>query len=224
MIKIVFLDLDDTLLDFRRAEASALTGTLRQMGVEPTEAIVRRYSEINQRQWELLEEKKLTRDQVLLRRFDLLYEELGVERSSLETWKIYERLLAQGHDLIPGAEDLLTVVLSALGAGLGQLLIEPLDLSLGVGDLVQPGLVVLGHGLGARLKVPEVQASQLRIAVLGLVLLRGDGHADPGHGCQGFTLLYRVLGHAARRSADRAGLLLETIQKRHGEYSLSIEL
>lgn len=103
----VFLDLDDTLLDFHRAEAEALSRALREMGVEPEPELLRRYSEINRRQWELLEEGLLTRDQVLLRRFELLFQEFGLALSAPELRDRYERNLAIGHYFIPGAEALL---------------------------------------------------------------------------------------------------------------------
>ena len=77
MVKSIFLDLDDTILDFRRAERRAISETLRRFGIDPTPAVVDRYHELNRQQWELLEEGKLTRPQVLTRRFDLLFGELG---------------------------------------------------------------------------------------------------------------------------------------------------
>ena len=106
-MKFLFFDLDDTLLDFHKAEAWALRQALRRSGIEPTDAIVARYSEINQSQWELLEEKKLTREQVLIRRFQLLFQELGVHASCEETQHCYENMLAKGHDFMPGAPELL---------------------------------------------------------------------------------------------------------------------
>ena len=102
-MNFLFFDLDDTLLDFHKAEAWALRQALRRSGIEPTDAIVGRYSEINQRQWELLEEKKLTREQVLIRRFQLLFQELGVNASCEDTQRCYENMLAKGHDFMPGA-------------------------------------------------------------------------------------------------------------------------
>ena len=106
-MKFLFFDLDDTLLDFHKAEAWALRQALSQAGIVPTDAIVARYSEINQSQWELLEEKKLTREQVLIRRFQLLFQELGVHASCEETQHCYENMLAKGHDFMPGAPELL---------------------------------------------------------------------------------------------------------------------
>ena len=106
-MKYLFFDLDDTLLDFHKAEAWALRQALRRSGVEPTDAIAARYSEINQSQWELLEERKITRQQVLVRRFQLLFQELGVDASCEETQECYENMLAKGHDFMSGAQELL---------------------------------------------------------------------------------------------------------------------
>ncbi len=103
----VFLDIDDTLLDFHRAEAKALAKTLLVLGIEPKPETLSRYSEINARQWELLEEGKLTREEALTRRFDLLFAELGVVRSGAMARNIYENNLAVGHFFMPGAEELL---------------------------------------------------------------------------------------------------------------------
>lgn len=107
MITTLFFDLDDTLLDFKRGEATAIRQTLSYCGIDPTEEMTALYSAINQSQWELLEEGKLTRDQVLLRRFDLLFQNLGISGDSRRTQEIYEALLAQQHPFLPGAQALL---------------------------------------------------------------------------------------------------------------------
>lgn len=107
MVRTIFFDLDDTLLDFRQAEANALSRAFRQVGIDPAPAVLERYHVINLSQWELLEEGILTRDQVLTRRFDLLFGELGVTRSSRKVCDLYESFLAEGHIFLPGAEDLL---------------------------------------------------------------------------------------------------------------------
>lgn len=103
----VLLDIDDTLLDFHKAEAIALTKTLIEMGIEPKEQTLARYSQINAKQWELLEEGKLTREQVLTCRFDILFRELGIEHSGYEARLLYERYLSIGHFFMDWAEELL---------------------------------------------------------------------------------------------------------------------
>lgn len=107
MLKTIFFDLDDTILDFTGGEAHALGRALRQKGVEPAAAILERYHVINMRQWELLEEGRLTRDQVLVSRFQILFGELGLDRSGEEVCGLYESYLAEEHGFVPGALELL---------------------------------------------------------------------------------------------------------------------
>ena len=78
MFEYLFLDLDDTILDFQKAEALALSKTLRSFGLEPTETVLKRYNLINKAHWEALERKELTREQVLVGRFHVLFEEMGI--------------------------------------------------------------------------------------------------------------------------------------------------
>ena len=73
MVKIVFLDLDDTILDFHKAEANALRRTLQETGVDSSDAVLERYHVINKQHWELLEEGKITRAQVKTLRFEKLF-------------------------------------------------------------------------------------------------------------------------------------------------------
>ena len=61
MIKFVFLDLDDTILDFHKAEQVALANTLIHFGVEPTQNVLDLYHRINKAQWERLERGELTK-------------------------------------------------------------------------------------------------------------------------------------------------------------------
>ena len=107
MLTHIFFDLDNTLLDFDRGEAHALSRAFLEFGIDPTPAVLARYHDINLSQWELLEEGKLTKDQVLTRRFDLLFAELGVSCDSQAVCDLYESFLAEEYDFIPGALELL---------------------------------------------------------------------------------------------------------------------
>lgn len=107
MIKTVFLDLDDTLFDFHKAEAVALSGMLNELGITPTEERLIRYSEINKLQWQKLERGEATREQVLIDRFRLFFLEFGIRCDAERARAIYERRLGIGHYFIDGAEELL---------------------------------------------------------------------------------------------------------------------
>lgn len=107
MIQSVFLDLDNTILDFDRAEKRALTATLTHLGIPVTDAVCARYSQINLSQWKLLELGKISREQVKLDRYRLLFEELGSDASPRLAASIYEEHLGEGHFFLPGAEEML---------------------------------------------------------------------------------------------------------------------
>ena len=105
MIEFLFLDLDDTILDFHKAERIALSKTIRDFGVEPTEDVLALYHKINKWHWEQLELGTLTRDQVLVNRFGVLFEKLGITVDPAACAKAYERNLSIGHYFLPGAEE-----------------------------------------------------------------------------------------------------------------------
>ena len=107
MITHIFLDVDNTILDFNKAEAIALEKTLSALSVPHSPEVIRRYSQLNLAQWKLLEQGKLTREQVKVRRYRLLFDELKTDASPEEAARIYEGLLGQGHYFMDGAVEML---------------------------------------------------------------------------------------------------------------------
>ena len=105
MFEYLFLDLDDTILDFHKAERNAIGRVMEHYGVEPTEARRQRYHEINKWHWEQLELKKMTRDEVLEGRFAMFFEEMGIPAEKAAVARLYEHYLSQGHWFMPGAEE-----------------------------------------------------------------------------------------------------------------------
>ena len=105
MIEFLLLDLDDTILDFHKAERIAIAKTIRDFGVEPTEEVLSRYHNINKWHWEQLELGTMTRKEVLEGRFDVLFRELGVTVDAVSVAHSYEKNLAIGHYFLPGAEE-----------------------------------------------------------------------------------------------------------------------
>ena len=103
MMEFLFLDLDDTILDFHKAERIALSKTLKDFGLEPTGQVLDRYHLINRLHWEKLERGELTRAQVLTGRFQVLFEELGHTVEPEAVAKAYEHNLGIGHYFLPGA-------------------------------------------------------------------------------------------------------------------------
>lgn len=107
MVEFLFLDLDDTILDFHKAEYIAIGKTLEFFGLEPTEQVRARYSTINKAHWKRLERKELTREEVLVGRFDVLFKEYGIQADPVQCARRYEDFLSVGHYFLPGAEQTL---------------------------------------------------------------------------------------------------------------------
>ena len=105
MFECLLIDLDDTILDFKKAEHIAVKKTLADFGVEPTDAVCQRYSIINQWHWEAMERKEMTRQQVLEGRFAVLFAELGVAVDAAECSRCYTENLSVGHYYMPGARE-----------------------------------------------------------------------------------------------------------------------
>ena len=107
MTEILFLDLDDTILDFHKAERLAVAKTFRAFGLEPTDAVLTRYHEINKQHWQRLETGGITREQVLTGRFQVLFNELGHAVDPESVARSYELNLGIGHYYLPGAREAL---------------------------------------------------------------------------------------------------------------------
>ncbi len=105
MIEILLIDLDDTILDFHKAERIGLENTLHHYGVEPTEETIALYLQINAAHWRALEQGQMTRKQVNEGRFETLFRQLGREVDGAECAAYYLSQLALTHDYLPGAEE-----------------------------------------------------------------------------------------------------------------------
>lgn len=104
MIEFLFLDLDDTILDFHGAEQIAIRRTLEEFGLEPTDEVLTAYQRINKWHWQQLELGNLTRPQVLEGRFRVLFEEMGIPADSAACAAGYTENLSRCHEFLPGAK------------------------------------------------------------------------------------------------------------------------
>lgn len=107
MIKNILFDLDDTILDFKMAERAALTKALNELGVHVDDYVVSQYSKYNISQWKRLELGEITREQVKVNRFKLLFDELKLAVSPERATALYEDKLCIGHYFMDGAPEIL---------------------------------------------------------------------------------------------------------------------
>lgn len=109
MIRNLFFDLDDTLLDFRAAERSALSRALSDFGIPVTDRLLTRYAVINAGYWKRLERGEVTRDDLKVLRYRDLFAEAGISGiSPADFTHAYEMQLGNQPFLLPGAAALLS--------------------------------------------------------------------------------------------------------------------
>lgn len=107
MYRFVFLDLDDTILDFGAAERVALTRAYREYGIDTTEELMARYHVINLEHWERYERGETTREALLVNRHDQLFREFSIPLSGRDVEALYRKYLGVGHYFIDGAVECL---------------------------------------------------------------------------------------------------------------------
>lgn len=102
----LLFDLDDTLMDFKKAEENAIEKLLLKYSLPATEENKRLYSLTNKAKWAALEKGEITRKELFVTRFPDYFKALGVEADGAQANADYMHFLSQGRFVIEGAEDI----------------------------------------------------------------------------------------------------------------------
>ena len=81
--KYLLFDLDHTLLDFDAAEDIALSQLLKEEGVVDIQAYKDYYVPMNKALWKDLEQKKITKAELINTRFAKLFAHFGIKKMGL---------------------------------------------------------------------------------------------------------------------------------------------
>lgn len=104
--EVVLLDADETLFDFRKAEAWALREAFETRGLTLDEAAASAYAEINEGLWRRLERGELTQRDIRSERFRLLFERLGLGEDPVAFGELYVQRISTAAFLLDGALEL----------------------------------------------------------------------------------------------------------------------
>lgn len=110
--KFLLFDLDHTLLDFDAAEDIALSQLLKEEGVEDIQAYKDYYVPMNKALWKDLEQKKITKSELINTRFAKLFAHFGIEKDGSYLAERYQFFLSKQGQTFPGVEDLLKKLIS----------------------------------------------------------------------------------------------------------------
>jgi len=170
----ILFDADDTLFDFPAAERAALESAAGELGLDYSEELLALYSAKNRQVWRELERGEIDSAELRVRRFRLLFEELGDPVSSLDpalASRIFVRHLARGTALLAGAQALVT------------------DLS------SRYRLALVTNGL-AEVQRPRIEASAINGAFESVFISEELGAAKPSRAF--FDLVFSALGSPPR--------------------------
>ena len=109
MIKTILWDIDRTLLDFDLCERNSLKAQFEKNHLPPcTPEIQALYARINIKYWDMLERREITKEQVLVKRFDELFAVLGIEGVRSEQFTVdYENGIADTTAFIENSPEIL---------------------------------------------------------------------------------------------------------------------
>jgi 2-haloacid dehalogenase len=114
----LLFDADGTLFDYTLAEEKALRGAFQEFDIPFSTPYLETYQRINRQVWIDFENRLISATALRTRRFDLLFDDLGVMTDSGDFSASYLRHLAQGTDLVAGAEELVRRLVSQFHLGL----------------------------------------------------------------------------------------------------------
>lgn len=103
----LFLDLDNTLLDFYKAEYYAIKSVLKKYCLPYDDGTVKIYSDINRSFWERFERGEIKKSEIFEGRFLKLFEVLGQSADVKAVSQDYFLALSEGFYTMDGAEETL---------------------------------------------------------------------------------------------------------------------
>ena len=103
----LFLDLDETLLDFTAAESYAIREVLKNNSMPCDDEAVRTYSKINKSFWESFERGEIPKSEIFTGRFKKLLEVFDCKGDPAALSEEYGRGLSKGYFTVEGAFDIL---------------------------------------------------------------------------------------------------------------------
>ncbi len=101
----LLLDADNTLLDFDENERVSIKNTFKHLGVPYSDETLALYHEINIMYWSMLAEGRIEKDVLLFKRFETLYERIGLNVDPVATEEFYREQLGLGCQVVKGALD-----------------------------------------------------------------------------------------------------------------------
>ena len=106
-IKTVLIDIDDTILDFKKSAKAAILCTAKDMRITFTEDMIEHYFQLNEMLWEDYENGEIERDDIFEQRFPRVFDEFNINADGLEFEKRFQEHFKYEYVFIEGAKEIL---------------------------------------------------------------------------------------------------------------------
>lgn len=106
-VKVVFVDIDDTLLDFDLCADWAIKESAKQLNVTLPENIFTTFWKINDSLWKELEKGKISNDALYIKRWDLTFEKLNIQYDAATFDDVFRKNLSRSGMHVKHAEEML---------------------------------------------------------------------------------------------------------------------
>lgn len=100
---VIFLDLDNTILDFNFSEKIAVKSVLKDNGLLCDDKTANLYSDINKFFWQRFENGEIKKEEIYVERFIMLFDKLNIKADAKKVSDDYFIELAKCHHLADGA-------------------------------------------------------------------------------------------------------------------------
>ena len=107
MVKAVFLDVDNTLLDFEKCSIAAMRQGFEEWGIPYSDKVYETFLPTNTALWQAMERGEITQQDIFDTRWNRIFAILGIEGDGVAFEKIFRRGLHEGAELVDGAPEIL---------------------------------------------------------------------------------------------------------------------
>ena len=107
MVKAVFLDVDNTLLDFEKCSIAAMRQGFEELGLRYTDKVYETFLPINIGLWQAMERGEITQQDIFDTRWNKIFAILGIDEDGIAFEKRFRRGLHEGAELVDGAPEIL---------------------------------------------------------------------------------------------------------------------
>ena len=104
---VVFVDIDDTLLDFTKCSNTAIKSACDKFGVPYTTTLVDTFHPINLDLWHKLERKEVTKEKLFDTRFQIVFDKLGIKADGIAFESAFRENFHESAILVDGAREVM---------------------------------------------------------------------------------------------------------------------